>query len=128
MILGNVFQQFYTMVDTMVVGCFVSKDALADVGATGAFMLLMILVIIGFKVGTDIVTTQNEGAKNTKGIRSIFVIGSFIKGLITLPFQLHRVCWNWLLKSLSHTYFQYNLDTMVFGGLGHFLGWLRVHS
>ncbi|MBQ0066491.1 MAG: MATE family efflux transporter [Firmicutes bacterium] len=78
MILGNVFQQLYTMVDTMVVGRFVSKDALAAVGATGAIMFLMISVIIGFTVGTAIVTAQNAGAKNTKGIRSIVSTGFYI--------------------------------------------------
>lgn len=42
LILGNVFQQLYTMVDTMVVGRFVSKSALAAVGATGAILFLII--------------------------------------------------------------------------------------
>ena len=78
MILGNVFQQFYTMVDTMVVGRFVSKNALAAVGATGAIMYLMISVIIGFTVGTAIVTAQYAGAKNTAGIRSIFSTCAFV--------------------------------------------------
>lgn len=78
MILGNVFQQLYTMVDTMVVGKFVSKDALAAVGATGAILFLMISVIIGFTVGTAIVTAQYAGAKNTAGIRAIFATGFFI--------------------------------------------------
>lgn len=84
MILGNVFQQLYTMVDTMVVGRFVSKDALAAVGATGAIMFLMISVIIGFTVGTAIVTAQNAGAKNTKGIRSIVSTGFYIVVIETI--------------------------------------------
>lgn len=78
MILGNVFQQCYTMVDTMVVGRFVSKDALAAVGATGAIMYLMISVIIGFTVGTAIVTAQYAGARNTAGIRAIFSTCTFV--------------------------------------------------
>lgn len=78
MILGNVFQQLYTMVDTMVVGKFVSKDALAAVGATGAILFLMISIIIGFTVGTAIVTAQTAGAKDTEGIRSIFATGFYI--------------------------------------------------
>lgn len=78
MILGNVFQQLYTMVDTMVVGRFVSKEALAAVGATNAILFLMISVIIGFTVGTAIVTAQYAGAQNTQGIRAIFATGFFI--------------------------------------------------
>lgn len=78
MILGNVFQQLYIMVDTMVVGKFVSKDALAAVGATGAILFLMISIIIGFTVGTAIVTAQTAGAKDTEGIRAIFSTGFYI--------------------------------------------------
>jgi len=78
MILGNVFQQLYTMVDTMVVGQFVSKDALAAVGATGAILFLMISIIIGFTVGTAIVTAQKAGAKDVDGIRAIFSTGFYI--------------------------------------------------
>lgn len=78
MIIGNVFQQFYTMVDTMVVGRFVNKQALAAVGATGAIMFLMISVIIGFTVGTAIVTAQYAGAKNTEGIKAIFSTGFYV--------------------------------------------------
>ena len=69
MILGNVFQQIYQMVDAIVVGRFVSKEALAAIGATGAILFLMISVIIGFTVGTAIVTAQNAGAHNIKGLK-----------------------------------------------------------
>ena len=37
MIIGNIFQQFYSMVDAIVVGKFVGVDALAAIGATGSF-------------------------------------------------------------------------------------------
>lgn len=78
MIFGNVFQQLYTMVDTMVVGKFVSKDALAAVGATGAILFLMISIIIGFTVGTAIVTAQKAGAKDASGIKAIVSTGFYI--------------------------------------------------
>ena len=78
MIFGNIFQQVYSMVDTVVVGRFVSKEALAAVGATGSIMFLMISVIIGFTVGTSIVTAQAAGAKNTEEIRTIFATAAFL--------------------------------------------------
>ena len=68
MILGNVFQQFYSMVDAVVVGRFVSKEALASIGATSAILYLMISFIIGFTVGTSIVTAQFAGC-NTPSTR-----------------------------------------------------------
>ena len=47
--LGNVFQQFYNMVDTVIVGKFVGTKALAAVGSTGTIMFL----ILGFVLGND---------------------------------------------------------------------------
>ena len=47
--IGNVFQQFYNMVDAVVVGKFVGTKALAAVGSTGTIIFL----IIGFPSGTD---------------------------------------------------------------------------
>ena len=40
MLVGNIFQQFYSMVDAMIVGRFVGVDALAAVGATGGMSFL----------------------------------------------------------------------------------------
>ena len=39
---GNLFQQFYSMVDTIIVGQFLGEDALAAVGATGSIMFLVL--------------------------------------------------------------------------------------
>ena len=45
--IGNVFQQFYNMADTVIVGKFVGTGALAAVGSTGTIMFL----ILGFEIG-----------------------------------------------------------------------------
>ena len=42
MLVGNIFQQFYSMVDAMIVGRFVGVDALAAVGATGGMSFLVL--------------------------------------------------------------------------------------
>ena len=42
MLVGNIFQQFYSMVDAMIVGRFVGVDALAAVGATGGMSYLLL--------------------------------------------------------------------------------------
>lgn len=62
MILGNIVQQLYTLVDSAVVGRFVGKDALAAVGATQSVLLLLICVIIGLTMGICILTSQSFGA------------------------------------------------------------------
>ena len=43
LIIGNVFQQLYNMVDTIIVGRYVGADALAAVGSTGTIMFLVFL-------------------------------------------------------------------------------------
>ena len=48
MIAGNIFQQFYTMADSAIVGRFVSSSALAAVGASYALTNIFICVAIGF--------------------------------------------------------------------------------
>jgi Na+-driven multidrug efflux pump len=47
MLIGNVFQQFYNMVDSIVVGRFVGKQALAAVGAGFSVLFLMLALIMG---------------------------------------------------------------------------------
>lgn len=78
MVLGNIFQQFYSMVDAMVVGRFVSTQALAAIGATSSILFLMISFIIGFTMGTSIVTSHFAGAEDLHGLRSTFATGAWI--------------------------------------------------
>ena len=47
LIIGNIFQQLYNMVDTIIVGRYVGADALAAVGSTGTIMFLL----TGFSLG-----------------------------------------------------------------------------
>ena len=49
--LGNVFQQFYSMADTIIVGSLLETKALAAVGSTGTIMFLIITSLIGLTAG-----------------------------------------------------------------------------
>lgn len=62
MILGNLFQQFYNIVDSVVVGKFVSEEALASVGASYAITNVFIAVAIGGGVGSSVIISQFLGA------------------------------------------------------------------
>ena len=62
MILGNLFQQFYNIVDSVVVGKFVSEEALASVGASYAITNVFIAVAIGGGVGSAVIISQFLGA------------------------------------------------------------------
>lgn len=62
-LLGNIFQQFYTMADTMMVGKILGVQALAAMGATSALSNLMIGLISGIAMGVTILIAQYYGAK-----------------------------------------------------------------
>ena len=62
MILGNLFQQFYTTVDSIIVGQFVGEDALAAVGASYSLTTVFIMSAIGGGIGASVITSQYLGA------------------------------------------------------------------
>ncbi|RKD34005.1 MATE family efflux transporter [Lacrimispora algidixylanolytica] len=64
MIIGNFFQQFYTMADSVIVGRFVSEDALAAIGASYSFTNVFICVAIGGGVGAAVITGHYLGSRN----------------------------------------------------------------
>lgn len=63
MILGNLFQQFYNMADSMIVGNFVGEDALAAVGASYALTNVFIMIAIGGGNGASVLTSQYLGSR-----------------------------------------------------------------
>ena len=60
--IGNVFQQFYNMVDAVVGGKFVGTNALAAVGSTGTIIFLIIGFLLGLTAGFTVLTAQKYGA------------------------------------------------------------------
>ncbi|MEI8224812.1 MAG: MATE family efflux transporter [Bacteroidota bacterium] len=85
MLLGNVFQQLFSVVDSIVVGKFIGKEALAAVGASFPVIFIMVSMIIGLVMGTTVVISQYFGAKDfVKVKRAIdtMYIYSAIAGII----------------------------------------------
>ena len=64
LLIGNVFQQLYNTVDSIVVGNFVGKQALAAVGCTGPVINAFVSVFIGLSTGSTVVIAQHYGAKD----------------------------------------------------------------
>lgn len=62
MILGNLFQQFYNMTDSIIVGNYVGVDALAAVGASYSLTTVFIMIAIGGGNGAAVLTSQYLGA------------------------------------------------------------------
>lgn len=69
LLLGLLFQQFYSVVDTMIVGQTLGADALAAVGATGSINFLVIGFCVGVCSGFAIPVAQQFGAKNEVNVR-----------------------------------------------------------
>lgn len=68
LILGNLFQQLYNTVDSIIVGNYIGKHALAAVGACGALIDLMLAFCIGASVGAGVVISQHYGANDENGV------------------------------------------------------------
>ena len=67
--LGMVFQTFYNLVDSIVVGKYVSADALAAVGTTSPISMLLVGMMTGFPVGASVVAAQFLGADQKEKIK-----------------------------------------------------------
>ena len=66
MLVGNLAQQLYSTVDTIVVGNHVSTDALAAVGVAGPILNLMLALLIGISTGVGVLVSQYFGARDRK--------------------------------------------------------------
>ncbi len=90
MLIGNIFQLFYAMVDTIVVGRFVGPQALAAVGSTGSLSFLVIGFATGLMAGFSILVSQEFGAmqggkdKDYNPIRHIVAMSFLLTAIITV--------------------------------------------
>ena len=78
MVVGNIFQQLYNMVDSMIVGQVVGADALAAVGATGSLNFLFFSLCGGMANGIGIVISQHFGAGNDDDVRKAIANAALI--------------------------------------------------
>lgn len=78
LILGNIFQQFYLLADTLIVGRFLGVNALAAVGCTGSLLFFMIGFVIGLTTGFSIYTGQRFGAGDMEGVRKSAAACAFL--------------------------------------------------
>lgn len=84
LLVGNVFQQLYNMVDTVIVGRFVGAGALAAVGATGTIMFLITGFAQGITSGFAILTAQRYGAKDASGVKRSVANGMLLALFVTV--------------------------------------------
>ena len=80
MLIGTLFQQFYSMVDTVMVGKYLGVNSLAAVGSTGAIFFMVNGFVIGNTAGFAIPVAQKFGAKDYKEMRK-FTMNAVYMGI-----------------------------------------------
>lgn len=99
LMIGNVLQQFYNIVDTIVVGRYLGEGALAAVGSAYTIMILITSIIIGLCMGSSVYFSIKFGQKDFNGIRQSFFI-SFV-GILVVTVVLNILAYA-LLNALIH--------------------------
>lgn len=98
MLMGFIFQQLYNTVDSIVVGNFVGKEALAAVGSTGSIINTLIGFFMGLSTGASVVISRLFGAHDDDGVSKavhttmvmtliLAVLFTFI-GIVMIPYML----------------------------------------
>ena len=83
-LLGNICQQLYSMVDSIIVGRAISMEALAAVGATGGVSFLVIGCIQGLTAGFSVITAQRFGAGDYEGVKRSIGISALLSVIATV--------------------------------------------
>jgi len=76
MIIGNIAQQLYSTVDSIVVGQYIGDNALASVGSAAPILNMLLVLFIGISAGANIMVSQYFGAKNRESLS--YTIGNSI--------------------------------------------------
>ena len=78
MLVGNLFQQFYNMVDSIIVGRFVGTNALGAVGSVGSINFMFFSLCLGLGSGIGILISQYFGAGQTDYVKKIIANAIYI--------------------------------------------------
>ncbi|MEG0687460.1 MAG: MATE family efflux transporter, partial [Hungatella sp.] len=139
MILGNLFQQFYNIMDSIVVGRFVGEEALASVGASYSITNVFIAIAIGGGIGSSVIVSQFFGAGKLAKMKTAiwttlinFLCLSLLLGIV--GYVLHEPILRWMntpdnVMPDAAVYlkiyfaglpflFMYNVQASIFNSLG----------
>ena len=140
LIIGNILQQFYNIVDTIVVGKDRGEDALAAVGSAYTIMILITSIIIGLCMGASVFFSIRFGQKDYGGIRQSFFIsfvGIFIVtialnafayallnvliNLMSIPIEIQAMFKEYMLVIFSGIFavFLYNIFSNLLRAVGN---------
>ncbi len=82
LLLGNLFQQLYNVVDSAIVGKYLGSDKLAAVGSTGSITYLFYTLCIGLATGAGILIAQRFGAKDIEAVKRLIANSAYALGAL----------------------------------------------
>ncbi len=82
LLVGNLFQQLYNIVDSAIVGRYLGSDKLAAVGATGSITFLFYTLCIGLATGAGILIAQRFGANDIGSVKKLIVNSAYALGAL----------------------------------------------
>ena len=99
---GFLFQQFYTIIDTMIVGRFLGKYALAGVGSTGSINFLIVGFCMGLCGGFAIPIAQRFGAQDEESLRRFFANAIYVSAVlaVVITVAVSLLC-GWILRVMN---------------------------
>lgn len=122
MVFGNILQQLYSMVDTVIVGRYLGASALAGVGATGAISFLVVGFATGICTGLSIPVAQAFGAGDyhsmRKNIANSYYLGALIGVLLTILTMIGTgTILHWMKTPDDIYQYSYDYIIVIFGGI-----------
>ena len=122
MVLGNILQQLYSMVDTVIVGRYLGANALAGVGTTGAISFLVVGFATGICTGLSIPVAQAFGAGDYRSMRKYiansYYLGALIAVVLTaITMVATGTILQWMRTPSDIYTYAYDYIIVIFGGL-----------
>ena len=102
-LLGNLFQQFYNMVDTIIVGRYLGEDALAAVGSTGCLMFLVLGFANGIAQGFGVMVSHAFGAKDYRLLKHYVALSLMLTVIVSILLTIPTVVASRQLLIWMHT-------------------------
>ena len=140
MIVGDLLQQLYNVVDTLIVGKFVGRDALAAVGSSYTLMTFLTSILLGLCMGSGTVFSMYYGAKNNERLKKsaytsfimiaacavilsviVFAFVDPIMAFLQVPSEVYQMMRNYLMiifTGIAAT-FLYNFFAFLLRALGN---------
>ena len=111
--LGNIFQQFYNLADSIVAGRFIGVNALAAIGSTSSLIFLVIGWLNGLTSGFSILVAQHFGAKKYDRMRHYIAMSIFLCILFVVVMTASLEYFNYPILRLM------NAPDEIIGEVGH---------